>query len=293
MQAAIEEPHWKRASEKAELRPWVPQRARRRLRTGMVSVSEKLRQERLQRNLDLAQIAEQTGIGRGFLQAIEAGQWDRLPGRFYAKSFVRQYAKLLDVDVEIESELESVFGPAECAPMPSQEPHLGGVQLPPISGQRSQAALHRRSQSLVAFLVGTVLLCLAGYAIFRGVRFAVEPATEPKNTTSKISESASVRDQPSPGSPGVSARGSELSLNLIARERTWVSLWVDGRCVFRDILKPSERRSFEGQRRMLLYTGNAGALEVQWNAEPINSIGRRGEVRAIEFTRGGFQALNP
>ncbi len=264
------------------------------LKTVMVSVSEKLRQERLQRNLDLAQIAEQTGIGRRFLEAIEAGQWDRLPGTFYAKSFVRQYARLLHVDVEIEPELESVFGAVECAPIPSQEPHFGDLHLPPISGQLRQAGLHRRVQFPLASLVGAVLLCLAGYAIFRGVRLTIESAAEPKNTASKISEFSSVRDQPPPDSRGVPVRGNELSLNLVARERTWVSLWVDSRCVFRDILNPSERRSFEGQRRMLLYTGNAGALEIQWNAEPISSIGRRGEVRVVEFTREGFQVhLNP
>ena len=76
----------------------------------MSSIGEKLRQERLRQNLSLAQVANETRIDRRFLEAIEAEEWSRLPSKFYIKSFVRQYASALGVDVsEVDAELGRLF----------------------------------------------------------------------------------------------------------------------------------------------------------------------------------------
>ena len=58
-------------------------------------IGETLRRERLKRNLDFEQISRELKISRRFLEAIENDQFDKLPGGVFAKSFVRQYARLL------------------------------------------------------------------------------------------------------------------------------------------------------------------------------------------------------
>ena len=64
----------------------------------MPTVGEQLKRAREARNLNLAQIAEQTKISRFYLEALEANQPERLPGPFFYKAFVKQYCKALGID---------------------------------------------------------------------------------------------------------------------------------------------------------------------------------------------------
>ena len=67
----------------------------------MTSIGEMLRREREKRNLDLDQVSRELKISTRFLEAIETENFDRLPGGVFAKSFVRQYARMFDLDVDL------------------------------------------------------------------------------------------------------------------------------------------------------------------------------------------------
>jgi cytoskeleton protein RodZ len=66
----------------------------------MKSIGEALRQERLRRNLELRQISDELKISSRMLAAIEAEQFERLPGGVFSRSFVRQYAQYLGLSAE-------------------------------------------------------------------------------------------------------------------------------------------------------------------------------------------------
>src|SRR2546426_5644569 len=117
----------------------------------MPSIGETLRRERLRRGLDLDRIATQTKIGLHLLEAIEADQFDRLPGGVFAKSFVRQYARLLELDEdEIRVALKQQFEePVVEAPEPTvqrPQPHL--PQMPSLEDFFDRL---RSDSSLAAF----------------------------------------------------------------------------------------------------------------------------------------------
>jgi cytoskeleton protein RodZ len=52
-----------------------------------------LPQVRQTRGVTLREIADNTKISMRFLQAIEAGDFQQLPGGIYATSYLRQYAR--------------------------------------------------------------------------------------------------------------------------------------------------------------------------------------------------------
>src|ERR1035437_7876404 len=73
----------------------------------MKSVGERLSRERIDRGLDLASLATLTRISQRYLEAIESGDTSELPGGFFYRSFVRQYASALGLDpTGIEEDLE-------------------------------------------------------------------------------------------------------------------------------------------------------------------------------------------
>jgi cytoskeletal protein RodZ len=53
---------------------------------------------RQNRGISLAQIAEATKISLRSLQAIEQGDFNKLPGGIYDTSYIRQYARAIDYD---------------------------------------------------------------------------------------------------------------------------------------------------------------------------------------------------
>ena len=65
-----------------------------------------LASRRLKKQVSLEQIAQATKIGVRALQAIEAGEFEKLPGGIYNTSYIRQYAQAIDFD---ESEILAAY----------------------------------------------------------------------------------------------------------------------------------------------------------------------------------------
>jgi cytoskeletal protein RodZ len=53
---------------------------------------------RIRKGITLGAIAEATKIGVRTLEAIEKGQFDKLPGGIYSTAYIRQYARFVDLD---------------------------------------------------------------------------------------------------------------------------------------------------------------------------------------------------
>jgi len=80
---------------------------------------------RRNRGISLQQIAELTKISVRSLEAIEQGNFQRLPGGIYNTSYIRQYARAIDYDesVLIEFYYQQTSGPQDVAPV---QPSAGG-----------------------------------------------------------------------------------------------------------------------------------------------------------------------
>ncbi|MCL5438358.1 MAG: helix-turn-helix domain-containing protein [Patescibacteria group bacterium] len=61
----------------------------------MLKIGQKLREERVKKNLTLEEISKATKIRASFLSAIEKGDYKKLPSPTYAQGFVKNYAEFL------------------------------------------------------------------------------------------------------------------------------------------------------------------------------------------------------
>ena len=71
-------------------------------------LGNKLREKRIALGYSLDDIQEKTKIQKRYLEAIEDGDFTRLPGSFYVRAFIRQYAELLEMNAD---ELWAELGP--------------------------------------------------------------------------------------------------------------------------------------------------------------------------------------
>ncbi|HZC28457.1 MAG TPA: helix-turn-helix domain-containing protein, partial [Gaiellaceae bacterium] len=85
----------------------------------MFEIGSSLREARVRRGLDLAQVERDTKIRGKYLAALEDDEFDVLPGPAYARGFLRTYADYLGLEGHrFVDEYHSRFAPPdETAPV--------------------------------------------------------------------------------------------------------------------------------------------------------------------------------
>jgi len=175
----------------------------------MPPIGDTLRRERLRRNLELPQIAQELKISSRFLQAIEEERFDKLPATVFAKNFVRQYALLLELDgeelaLQAQRILEARTAPPEFPP--ASKPDIPEIPLDNVKPWDASGADRSSGSSWItaaALFVAAMLVCSAAYWWWerprqQAVAHAV-PAPAPKVAEPPASQPAAA--VPAPAAP--------------------------------------------------------------------------------------------
>ncbi len=288
----------------------------------MESIGQRLRQERLRKGLKLQDIAERTRIRTAFLEALEADRFERLPGRFFARSFVRQYARLLEIE---EAEIEAAIAQQLAEPVPETSAEQAPVHLAESSPEVAPVLARGRAASHPAKYVAAAALVIAaaagGYLGWRQARVRAEtqrslatapagPAApaQPASAPAAPQMSRVPAETPAPSAPVPQAAPSAaladeeapasqpeapLTVEVAALRPSWIQVTADGKVVFSDTLQPGQSRLFRAQQAIRILTGNAGGLQISSNGNPLGPVGPEGQVRTIELTPQGHRILAP
>src|SRR5690625_1771112 len=66
-----------------------------------MGIGEKLREAREANGFTLEDIQEKTKIQKRYLQAIEQENYEALPGKFYARAFIKEYAQIVGLNANL------------------------------------------------------------------------------------------------------------------------------------------------------------------------------------------------
>ncbi len=271
----------------------------------MSTVCEQLQRARLDQGIDLATVAAHTRINAKYLQAIEADDRKSLPGPFFYKSFVHQYASFLGLDTRVfDAEIDREL--SESAPPPLLKPtRQRTVELWSWTGNK-----HLSYAALAVILV----VC---YVADRRWHDNLKVANSKIETHAPVFESATRQSAPSADNKQVSLAvvphvavgpaaatpvvgpakqgrpaDSRVELALTATEETWLSATSDGTPVFSGFLEANQTKTIEGKGFAELRVGNAAGLEVRLNGKPLGPLGAHGQVRNMAFTSDKFQFVS-
>lgn len=123
---------------------------------------------RTAQNLSLTDVARQLKLSVNQVAALEAGEFERLPGPVFVRGFVRNYARLLKLDPE--RILELIVPDASEREVRNEMPASRDIPFPP---ERA-----RRWPGLVLLLLLAIAM-LAGYEFYWGEQAPVVTATRP------------------------------------------------------------------------------------------------------------------
>ena len=270
----------------------------------MNTLGEKLRRQRLAKGVSLADIANETRIGSRYLEALETGDTKVLPGTLFAKSFARQYARFVGLDAaEIEVDLAAAFPPEDNMPAlasVSTGSSIHVAPLPDVVGANPTFAPQLYRSAIVLLLV--VAACSGVFmgwqrwstpAVAAGAAShqppPMIPAAEP--VSSAITEPAAEPPKRASIEVNVPQEAPGMAVQVVASEKTWVSITVNGRSVFSGILQENEERILPGVERAKMVIGNAGGVDVITDGKSIGPIGPRGQVRFVLLSPDGPRIL--
>jgi cytoskeleton protein RodZ len=261
----------------------------------MSSLGDTLRRAREAQGLTLDEVATRTRINPKYLEAIEADRRELLPGSFFYRSFIHQYAGVLLLDPgPLDAEVDRILSEEKPLPLPGE--------VDAASAQRATAlAAIGRDRSPVLRWVALLFFILVGsssfYAWWHKTRDieATGPSRMEHATVSAATSRSAPAQPPSLAAklpaPPVPISADRLLLDITVTEQTWLSLSSDGKRIFSGTLRPTQTKTVEGRESATLKVGNAAGLEVRLNGRPIGPIGPRGQVRVVTFTRDNFQIV--
>lgn len=285
----------------------------------IIDLGEALRTRRETLGLSLDEVARHTHIRDHYLQALENGDLSALPSTVQGSGMLKNYASFLGLDPEpllryaevLQANLQARRGrPASAAPQPAGEGPI------PRSGIRR--LLSREvflSVSLIFFLM--TLVIWGGTQII-GARSAQKPEPSPPSIadvllpspTATIAPTATATI-PSPldvaaeaavgAAPPVATAEAVLTdspigavqIQIVIRQRAYLRVLVDGELEFEGRVIPGAAYAFAGDESVEILTGNAAALEVNYNGQNLGLMGGFGEVVNTVYTVAGAQTPTP
>lgn len=260
----------------------------------MESVGQKLRVARMKLGLTLEEVSANTRISVRNLQALETDNLAAFSSPFFYRSFVRQFAQQVKIDY-----LEVSAGVDELA---------GGMPQPRMPGEQELAAANPKVRAIrmgrpkrlrwlysLTSLMLMLVFCSGFYNFWEKSRSQL-PATLAgllQRLPIHPAQAAAAAPQLSADRiPAHEAAGLAVRVELSAIERTWLSTVADGVQTFNGTLEPEDTKVLEGHQTARIRTANAGGLTVIFNGKPIGSLGPRGQLRTVVFTRTGYRTLD-
>ncbi len=293
----------------------------------MDSIGERLRQERLRRGWDISQIAEATKINSYMLEAIEADDLERLPGNFFTRSFIRQYARALGLDEdEFEPELQRMAAQEE----PPIEPPSARMEytVAPVRPER-RGPSPWMGAGAAFFLI--LAACSGIYWLWErthqpgaepppkaAVQQPAQPApapvpappetaTTPAAPTPTAEPATPPAETPAaPAAPAETAAAGEITKSSVPEDeqpavrvefRTKAEVWVrvvgDRKLLYEGILKAGQTLRTDGSSYLRARLGRPDGVELNWNGQKLNETLTPGQPFTIEFTAQGFRVVPP
>jgi len=263
------------------------------------AVGLRLKSVREAKGIAIRSIADATKLGTPVLEAVERGEFSKLPGGIYRRSVIRSYAAAVGLD---PNDVLAAFM-AECPQ------HIEPAPTLDTSEEEAAAAHHAWTERLPglgpALRAGVpfVFALAAGYAVLSWTMRG-DPVL-PSSTPDLVMANALLAVPVEPaitrvaqmlrgtGSDAVVAAipAAALTIELLPDASCWVSLGVDGGPPDSRLLEPGERVVVEAEREVVLEVGDAGAVSLWVNGHPARPLGEPGQAATVRISADTLPAV--
>lgn len=285
-------------------------------------IGRSLRSQREKLSLSLEDISTHTHIRMMYLQALEEGQFDRLPSPLQVRGLLNNYAEFLSLEVD---PLLGRYADALQARRGETPESLDSKRVRPPVVKKSFFTDIRHFLS-ADLLIGVFLIfMLFGFIIWGASQLlnakkqastpaappisevllntaSAEPGASSTAINSGVSASpATTYEAPlqnsetaSSSSPTVMiASSSTLHLNITVNQPAFLRILEDGRESFNGRVVAGNAYEYNANRTIELLTGNAAALDISFNQSQLGIMGNFGQELHLVFSTQGVNTPTP
>jgi len=275
-------------------------------------IGMQLRRRREMLSLTLDEIERHTRLRVEIMDALEKGNFDDLPSPVQTRGMLANYAGFLDLEVDT---LLLRFADALQARHRERHPEKPARRRGQPNIPENLPAFRALIAGDVIFGVGMVLL-LVGFSVWgisRVIALQSEQSTgvQAEATGPSISEALigtpvetvesevtliPAEDTPIPGLPaGTEGTGATVEIptlavnvnvqvNIVALERSFLRVTVDGELAFEGRTIPGNAYPFEAEQSVEVLAGNGSALRVIYNQRDLGLLGGFGQIASFIYT---------
>ena len=248
-------------------------------------IGDTLRKERERQRMTIQDVEDGTSIRASYIEAIEKGEYDKMPGRVYAKGFVKNYANFLNLNGEeiVKQFVAEVSPSAEVVEQVKDvtpEKKSTGFS---VSGRRLEIENKFSANHLVAAIVAIAVL--VGGIFYSMKDSSTEIAQEDVKKTQEVKPApppeqvASVTPEPEP------AKVDGVNLQASFTDDCWMLVTIDGAVVYEGVINAGQVMDWKGNNNVNVRVGNAGAVDFVMNGQSFGKLGAEGDVVDRDFTR--------
>ena len=273
------------------------------------TIGAKLRQARLDKHISLDELQQMTKVQKRYLEAIEADRFEQLPGTFYVRAFIRQYAAAVGEDGD---KLVSVFDGkdtlAEPLPKRPQPETVSGSRKALHVEEKGGTFLSRYLPMILLGLVAVTIICIVGYMAWQDrhstpmIQGSSAPVVENSaytSTSSTVESTASKETSESETQSSSSTESSEKEMTMTKGESSqsdisisikdatnpikleltgldascWVGILVDNAYVYQYTLQAGEVQSTtlpENATHATIVLGASQNIQIAANGQKID-----------------------
>jgi cytoskeletal protein RodZ len=247
--------------------------------TTLKEFGEALKKERVTRKLSLAEIAAETRINTIFLEAIEAGDFPKLP-EIYIRSFLREYASIVGLDSEDVVQLFLKISRQKAT-------QSQALNISQVSETLQKSEVRKTTKRKIFSLKNIVFagVILAGIVVFWLLTNVGSPPRQIVEETPF--EEVVQENQPQVLLPSrvestttqpVERTPDSLVLEVITQDSVWMSILIDNKRGEEYLFPPKRKKTWVAHDKFIISMGNAGGATFTLNGKSIGSLGRRGSV---------------
>ncbi len=263
-------------------------------------IGDTLRKEREKQRMTIEDIENGTSIRASYIEAIEKGEYDKMPGRVYAKGFIKNYANFLKLNGdEIVKQFVAEVSPAVEPVEIEVKPEEGKKTSFSISGKRIIES-DEGGFSIGNYLSANAILAaiIAVVVVVGGIfYYTKDSGTEVAKTDVKTQETKPAAQTqtpaPAPAQPAATNQVAAapapqvdgVNVQATFSDDCWMLVTVDGAVVYEGVINAGQVMDWKGNDNVNFRIGNAGAVDFVMNGQSFGKLGEEGAVVDKTFSK--------
>ncbi|KRM19130.1 transcriptional regulator [Ligilactobacillus hayakitensis DSM 18933 = JCM 14209] len=277
----------------------------------MSDIGKKLKDARNEKHYTLDDLQQITKIQKRYLIAIEENDFDALPGNFYVRAFIRQYADTVGVKSDdILSELDEITGEKQATNQVAEPEVTSRTQAIRQQGgdvEKNNEILEKIMHYLPTIIIVAVVAVILGsiYFVSSGNRKQAEQASstpsvsvttdestsEKKSSSQKVKKASSSEEASTKGATNqkithestsgsnftyaLTGASKDVKLKFSSNGSSWSSVSVNGTATWQGTLEDGASKTVtipEGTKSFMINLGNSKATTLTINGKKFNFL---------------------